>query len=104
MSKICVIGTGYVGLVTGTCFADLGNNVTCLDVDPHRINNLKNGVMPIYEPVAVFGFSGNHSVKLLCVQGSSLKLANVGVAHDVCFLHPNEFRCLCLGIFQVFRS
>ncbi len=50
MSKICVIGTGYVGLVTGTCFADLGNNVTCLDVDPHRINNLKNGVMPIYEP------------------------------------------------------
>jgi len=50
MSKICVIGTGYVGLVTGTCFADLGNNVTCLDVDPHRINNLKDGVMPIYEP------------------------------------------------------
>lgn len=50
MSKICVIGTGYVGLVTGTCFADLGNQVTCLDVDPERINNLKNGHMPIYEP------------------------------------------------------
>jgi UDPglucose 6-dehydrogenase len=44
------VGTGYVGLVTGTCFADLGNNVTCLDVDPNRVNNLKNGVMPIYEP------------------------------------------------------
>ena len=40
MSKICVIGTGYVGLVTGTCFADLGNQVTCLDVDASRITNL----------------------------------------------------------------
>jgi UDPglucose 6-dehydrogenase len=50
MSKICVVGTGYVGLVTGTCFADLGNEVTCLDVDPERINKLLNGEMPIYEP------------------------------------------------------
>lgn len=50
MSKICVIGTGYVGLVTGTCFADLGNDVTCLDVDPDRINRLLEGIMPIYEP------------------------------------------------------
>ena len=50
MSKICVIGTGYVGLVTGTCFADLGNQVTCLDLDEKRINNLLNGKMPIYEP------------------------------------------------------
>ncbi len=50
MSKICVIGTGYVGLVTGTCFADLGNQVTCLDLDEKRINNLNIGQMPIYEP------------------------------------------------------
>ncbi|HEY3343515.1 MAG TPA: UDP-glucose/GDP-mannose dehydrogenase family protein [Anaerolineaceae bacterium] len=50
MSNLCVIGTGYVGLVTGTCFADLGNHVICLDVDPERIEKLKNGVMPIYEP------------------------------------------------------
>jgi len=50
LSKICVIGTGYVGLVTGTCFADLGNQVTCLDLDPQRIDNLNNGLMPIYEP------------------------------------------------------
>jgi UDPglucose 6-dehydrogenase len=50
MSKICVVGTGYVGLVTGTCFADLGNTVTCLDVDEGRISKLLKGIMPIYEP------------------------------------------------------
>ncbi|MBP7227932.1 MAG: UDP-glucose/GDP-mannose dehydrogenase family protein [Longilinea sp.] len=50
MSKICVIGTGYVGLVTGTCFADLGNDVTCLDVDETRIGKLQQNIMPIYEP------------------------------------------------------
>jgi len=50
MRKICVVGTGYVGLVTGSCFADLGNTVVCLDVDPVRISNLNQGKMPIYEP------------------------------------------------------
>jgi UDPglucose 6-dehydrogenase len=50
MAKICVIGTGYVGLVTGTCFADIGHQVTCLDIDQTRIDQLQNGIMPIYEP------------------------------------------------------
>jgi UDPglucose 6-dehydrogenase len=50
MSKICVVGTGYVGLVTGTCFADMGNIVFCLDVDPERIEKVNQGIMPIYEP------------------------------------------------------
>ena len=50
MSDICVIGTGYVGLVTGVCFADLGNQVHCLDINPDRINKLQKNIMPIYEP------------------------------------------------------
>src|SRR5512135_2754014 len=50
MRQICVVGVGYVGLVTGACFADLGNKVVALDVDEHRIQNLKKGIMPIYEP------------------------------------------------------
>jgi UDPglucose 6-dehydrogenase len=50
MKQICVIGTGYVGLVTGTCFADLGNRVVCLDIDEGKIAQLRRGELPIFEP------------------------------------------------------
>ncbi len=48
--NIAVVGTGYVGLVTGTCLAETGNNVICVDIDEDKVNKMKNGVVPIYEP------------------------------------------------------
>lgn len=50
MKKIAVVGTGYVGLVTGTCFAETGNHVTCIDIDEEKVNRMKGGKVPIYEP------------------------------------------------------
>jgi UDPglucose 6-dehydrogenase len=50
MKRICVVGVGYVGLVTSACFADLGNNIIALDINEKRIEGLKNNIMPIYEP------------------------------------------------------
>ena len=48
--KLCLIGSGYVGLVSGVCFSDLGNDVICVDNNKKKITDLKNGIIPIYEP------------------------------------------------------
>jgi UDPglucose 6-dehydrogenase len=50
MNKIAVVGTGYVGLVTGTCFAETGNQVVCIDIDANKVEKMRNGMVPIYEP------------------------------------------------------
>ena len=81
MSKICVVGTGYVGLVTGTCFADLGNEVTCLDVDKERIQKLNNGEMPIYEPgLEQLVLQNSHSGRLTFTTNFATALQNAEYA------------------------
>ncbi|MFA9210838.1 MAG: UDP-glucose/GDP-mannose dehydrogenase family protein [Moraxellaceae bacterium] len=65
MKKIAVIGTGYVGLVTGTCFAETGNQVICVDIDAKKVERLKKGEMPIYEPQLDVLFERNIAAKRL---------------------------------------
>ena len=66
MRRLCVVGTGYVGLVTGTCFAELGNQVACVDVDKAKIELLQSGGMPIYEPGLAELVQRNSAMGRLC--------------------------------------
>ena len=63
--KLCMIGTGYVGLVSGVCFSDLGNTVYCVDNDKKKIDALNNGIIPIYEPGLEEILKRNHKAKRL---------------------------------------
>ena len=63
--KLCMIGTGYVGLVSGVCFSDLGNTVYCVDKDVNKINSLNKGLVPIYEPGLEEILKKNHKQKRL---------------------------------------
>jgi UDPglucose 6-dehydrogenase len=65
MTKIAVVGTGYVGLVTGTCFAETGNQVICIDIDAAKVEKMKNGIIPIYEPNLDTIFERNITAKRL---------------------------------------
>ena len=63
--KLCMIGTGYVGLVSGVCFSDIGNTVYCVDKDKNKINSLNKGIVPIYEPGLKEILKRNHKKKKL---------------------------------------
>jgi UDPglucose 6-dehydrogenase len=81
--RVSVVGTGYVGLVTGTCFAEMGNSVTCVDIDEDKVNNLKQGIIPIYEPglePMVLKNYDNQTLHFITDIQSALKES------DVCFI------------------
>ena len=63
--KLCMIGTGYVGLVSGVCFSDIGNTVYCVDKDKDKIISLNKGIVPIYEPGLEEILKRNHKKKKL---------------------------------------
>ena len=88
--KISVIGTGYVGLVTGTCFAEVGIDTTCVDIDKKKIENLKKGISPIYEP-GLDSIIGRNILKnnlhfstdlVRCIQDSEVVFIAVGTPPD----------------------
>ena len=78
--KVCVIGTGYVGLVSGVCFSDLGNDVICVDKQKDKISDLINGKIPIYEPGLKELVIKNYIAKKLNFTsdlGSAVKKSNI---------------------------
>jgi len=83
MASIAIIGTGYVGLVSGACLADFGNTVTCVDIDTRKIERLKKGEIPIYEPGLADVVVRNTAVKRLLFTNS---LSNAVAANDVVFI------------------
>jgi len=80
MEKIAIIGVGYVGLVTGTCLAELGNHVTCIDLDKEKIEQLNQGIAPIYEPNLNTHIQKNIAEKRLLF---STNLAKALISHDI---------------------
>lgn len=81
--RVAVVGTGYVGLVTGTCFAEMGNDVWCVDVDAQKINNLQKGIIPIYEPGLAEMVRKNHEMGSLRF---TIDIRDALETSEICFI------------------
>jgi len=99
--KICMIGTGYVGLVSGTCFADLGNKVYCVDRDKLKINKLKNAVSPIYEPGLNDLIKNNYKAKRLHFTDDLEKAIKESQIIFICVGTPNKKKSNLVDLSQV---
>jgi len=99
--KICMIGTGYVGLVSGTCFADLGNKVYCVDKDKLKINKLKNAVSPIYEPGLNDLIKNNYKAKRLHFTDDLEKAIKESQIIFICVGTPNKKNSNLVDLSQI---
>jgi UDPglucose 6-dehydrogenase len=86
--KICIIGSGYVGLVTGACLAEIGHSVTCLDIDKNRINALQRGIVPIFEPALENLIHKNQRSKNIEFTDSYQQISNQNIFF-ICVDTPN---------------
>ena len=81
--RVCIFGTGYVGLVTGTCLAEVGHDVVCVDIDAAKVDGLNNGIIPIYEPGLTPMVKANHAAGRLRFTTDAAS----GIAHgDIIFI------------------
>ena len=101
--KICMIGTGYVGLVSGTCFADIGHQVYCVDKDLSKINQLNSGISPIYEPGLDELIKKNYKSKRLYFTSDLKKAISVSDIIFICVGTPNLKGSLKVDLSFVFK-
>ena len=102
--KLCMIGTGYVGLVSGTCFADIGHTVYCVDKDVSKINKLNSGKSPIYEPGLDELIKKNFKAKRLFFTTSLSEALNKSDIIFICVGTPNKKNSLAVDLSHVFKA
>ncbi len=102
--NICMIGTGYVGLVSGTCFADLGNKVFCVDKDKEKIKNLNLGISPIYEPGLDELIKKNYNVGRLKFSNNLKEAVTKSELIFICVGTPNKVNSKQVDLSYVFKA
>ena len=102
--KLCMIGTGYVGLVSGTCFAEIGNQVYCVDKNTSKINNLNSGISPIYEPGLDELIKKNYKAKRLFFTTDLKKAVNSSDIIFICVGTPTKKGSLNVDLSFVYKS
>ena len=101
--KLCMIGTGYVGLVSGTCFADIGNQVICVDKDKDKISKLNSGISPIYEPGLDELIKKNYSAKRLSFTTNIKAAVNSSDIIFICVGTPTKKRSINVDLSFVYK-
>ena len=101
--KICMIGTGYVGLVSGVCFSDLGNDVICVDKDKNKIDKLNSGISPIYEPGLDELIKKNYSAKRLFFTSDIKNAINLSDVIFICVGTPTKKGSIKVDLSYVYK-